>query len=139
MALKNGAVSITKYRPDPRTDLSRGQLPRSEPAKARNNDAAVGPITHASGYQDGRGRLQGRAQRPAAWRAHDRALASLRASPGARADPPGNAPAVVRTPHNPALWQLANRLVGSLHGCLKTRTPGDEATAWRIASTRLGA
>ena len=32
--------------------------------------------------------------------------------------------------HDPALRQLANRLVGILHGCLKTRTLYDEATAW---------
>jgi hypothetical protein len=30
----------------------------------------------------------------------------------------------------PALRQLSNRLVGILHGCLKTRTHYDEATAW---------
>jgi hypothetical protein len=32
--------------------------------------------------------------------------------------------------HSAALRQLANRLVGILHGCLKTRTVYDEATAW---------
>ncbi|MGW3572456.1 IS110 family transposase, partial [Streptomyces sp. NPDC000941] len=32
--------------------------------------------------------------------------------------------------YNPALRQLGNRLVGILHGCLKTRTTYDEATAW---------
>ncbi|SDZ02349.1 hypothetical protein SAMN05216215_10431, partial [Saccharopolyspora shandongensis] len=32
--------------------------------------------------------------------------------------------------HNAALRQLANRLVGILHGCLKTGTPYDETTAW---------
>ncbi|MGA6160306.1 hypothetical protein ACPEIC_44090 [Stenotrophomonas sp. NPDC087984] len=32
--------------------------------------------------------------------------------------------------HNAALRQLANRLVGILHGCLKTGTRYDEATAW---------
>jgi hypothetical protein len=32
--------------------------------------------------------------------------------------------------HNPALHQLANRLTGILHGCLKTRTLYDEAIAW---------
>jgi hypothetical protein len=31
--------------------------------------------------------------------------------------------------YNPALPQLANRLVGILHGCLRTRTLYDEATA----------
>jgi len=32
--------------------------------------------------------------------------------------------------YNAALRQLANRLAGILHGCLKTHTPYDEATAW---------
>jgi hypothetical protein len=32
--------------------------------------------------------------------------------------------------HNAALRQLANRLVGILHGCLKTGTHYDETTAW---------
>ena len=32
--------------------------------------------------------------------------------------------------HHAALRQLANRLVGILHGCLKTHTCYDEATAW---------
>ncbi len=32
--------------------------------------------------------------------------------------------------YNPALRQLGNRLVGILHGCLKTRAHYDEATAW---------
>jgi len=32
--------------------------------------------------------------------------------------------------HQAALRQLANRLVGILHGCLRARTLYDEATAW---------
>ena len=32
--------------------------------------------------------------------------------------------------HEAALRQLASLLVGILHGCLKTRTRYDEATAW---------
>ena len=36
--------------------------------------------------------------------------------------------------HNAALRQLANRLVGILHGCLKTNTTYDEATAWPASS-----
>ncbi|MGH3273206.1 MAG: hypothetical protein ACRDNZ_02640 [Streptosporangiaceae bacterium] len=32
--------------------------------------------------------------------------------------------------HNGALRRLANRLVGILHGCLKTRALYDEPTAW---------
>jgi hypothetical protein len=33
--------------------------------------------------------------------------------------------------HHAALRQLANRLVGILHGCLKTATKYDEDTAWQ--------
>ena len=32
--------------------------------------------------------------------------------------------------HQAALRQLGNRLVGILHGCLKTNTAYNEATAW---------
>jgi hypothetical protein len=32
--------------------------------------------------------------------------------------------------HRAALRQLGNRLVGILHGCLKTNTVYDETTAW---------
>jgi hypothetical protein len=32
--------------------------------------------------------------------------------------------------HEPALRQLANRLVGILHGCLKTPPTTDGAIAW---------
>jgi transposase len=32
--------------------------------------------------------------------------------------------------HNAALRQVGNRLVGILHGCLKTKTPYDQTTAW---------
>lgn len=38
--------------------------------------------------------------------------------------------------HNPALRKPANRLVGILHGCLKTGTPYDEATAWSHRAER---
>lgn len=34
------------------------------------------------------------------------------------------------TGHQTALRLLGNRLVGILHGCLKTRTAYDETTAW---------
>ena len=57
-----------------------------------------------------------------------RPFAALTASPGARAFYDE-----LRTrgiEHNDALRRLANRLVGILHGCLKTRTVYDEATAW---------
>ena len=39
-------------------------------------------------------------------------------------------PAALSTLHNQALRALANRLVGYLHGCLRTRSRYDEATAW---------
>ena len=56
------------------------------------------------------------------------ALSALSASPGARAL--YDAERARGAEHNAALRKLANRLVGILHGCLKTRTLYDEATAW---------
>ena len=56
------------------------------------------------------------------------AFASLNASPGARAF--YDQQRAKGLEHNDALRRLANRLVGILHGCLKTRTLYDEATAW---------
>jgi hypothetical protein len=56
------------------------------------------------------------------------AFNALGASPGARAL--YDAERASGTEHNPALRKPANRLVGILHGCLKTRTLYDEATAW---------
>jgi hypothetical protein len=65
------------------------------------------------------------------------AFSSLQASPGARAyydKQRGRG-----LDHNPALRQLANRLVGILHGCLKTRTTYDEATAWPHRTEQVAA
>jgi hypothetical protein len=56
------------------------------------------------------------------------AFSALQASPGARAY--YDQQRARGADHNPALRQLANRLVGILHGCLKTHTLYDEATAW---------
>jgi poly(3-hydroxybutyrate) depolymerase len=56
------------------------------------------------------------------------AFAALTASPGARAYYDRQRARGVG--HNPALRQLANLLVGILHGCLKTGTLYDETTAW---------
>ena len=56
------------------------------------------------------------------------AFTALNTSPGARAL--YDAERARGAEHNPALRKLANRLVGILHGCLKTRTVYDEATAW---------
>jgi transposase len=96
-------------------------------AKSRKNYAGTSPITRQSGRQkfvlaryvhndrllDALGR---------------QAFTALTASPAARAycdQLRGRG-----KDHNAALRQLANRLVGILHGCLKTNTPYDELTAW---------
>lgn len=101
-------------------------------AKARKNYAGTSPITRASGTKKvvlaryARNRRLGDALQQ--W-----AFCSLRGSPGARAyykqlrD--------LKIGHQAALRQLANRLVGILHGCLKTHTPYDEATAWAHHTT----
>ncbi|MGV1010729.1 MAG: IS110 family transposase [Dermatophilaceae bacterium] len=96
-------------------------------AKARRNYAGTSPITRQSGKKkvvmaryvhndrllDALGR---------------QAFAALRASPGARAY--YDRIRARGTGHHAALRQLGNRLVGILHGCLKTGTQYDEATAW---------
>ena len=95
--------------------------------KARKNYAATSPITRASGKKK---------VVTARFIRNDRltdalmaqATSALGASPGARAL--YDAERARGTEHNAALRKLANRLVGILHGCLKTRTPYDEATAW---------
>jgi hypothetical protein len=56
------------------------------------------------------------------------AFSALSSSPGARAFYDQQRAAGHQ--HNDALRRLANRLVGILHGCLKTRTPYNEDTAW---------
>jgi hypothetical protein len=59
---------------------------------------------------------------------HQQAFSALRASAGARAY--YDALRARGVGHHAALRQLANRLVGILHGCLRTHTCYDEATAW---------
>ncbi|MEU5547970.1 IS110 family transposase, partial [Streptomyces sioyaensis] len=56
------------------------------------------------------------------------AFSALRGSPGARRY--YDKQRARDAGYNPALRQVGNRLVGILHGCLKTRTLYDEATAW---------
>jgi transposase len=95
--------------------------------KARRNYAATSPITRASGKKK---------VVAARFVRNDRlvdalsaqAFASLNASPGARAF--YDQQRARGHEHNDALRRLANRLVGILHGCLKTGTLYDEATAW---------
>lgn len=59
---------------------------------------------------------------------HQQAFCALRASPGARAY--YDAQRARGSGHHAALRQLSNRLVGILHGCLKSRTLYEEAKAW---------
>jgi transposase len=96
-------------------------------AKARKNYAGTSPITRASGKKK---TVLARFVR------NDRlidalmaqALSALTASPGARAYYDRHR--ARGAGHNAALRQLANRLVGIVHGCLKARTLYNEATAW---------
>jgi transposase len=100
---------------------------RYSSAKARKNYAGTSPITRASGRKT---------VVLARFVHNDRlidalmtqAFSALQPSPGARAY--YDRQRARGAEHNAALRQLANRLVGILHGCLKTRTRYDEATAW---------
>jgi hypothetical protein len=95
--------------------------------KARRNYAATSPITRASGKKKVvAARFIHNSRLVDALNAQ--AFASLRASPGARALYDELRARGIE--HNDALRRLANRLVGILHGCLKTRTLYDETTAW---------
>jgi transposase len=95
--------------------------------KARKNYAATSPITRASGKKKlVAARFIHNDRLVDALRAQ--AFAALNASPGARAFYDTQRAKGIE--HNDALRRLANRLVGILHGCLKTRTLYDEQTAW---------
>jgi hypothetical protein len=96
-------------------------------AKARKNYAATSPITRASGKK----------KVVAARYVHNdrlidtlmfQASKAINVSPGARAY--YDKQRARGAGYNAALRQVANRLVGILHGCLKTGTLYDEATAW---------
>jgi transposase len=96
-------------------------------AKARKSYAGTAPITRASGTRKivlaryARNRRLGDALQQ--W-----AFCSLRGSPGARSYYQQLRDRNIG--HQAALRQVANRLVGILHGCLKTQTRYDEHTAW---------
>ncbi|MFJ8495920.1 IS110 family transposase [Streptomyces sp. NPDC094038] len=96
-------------------------------AKDRKNYAGTSPITRASGKSH---TVQARFVRNnrLADALQTQAFSALRASPGARHYYDKQRAREIG--YNPALRQLGNRLVGILHGCLKTRTHYDEATAW---------
>ncbi|TDE11529.1 IS110 family transposase [Actinomadura sp. 6K520] len=95
--------------------------------KARKNYAGTSPITRASG----------RKRVVAARFVHNdrlvdallvQASIAITKSPGARAY--YQRQRARDAAYNTALRQVANRLVGILHGCLKTGTLYDETTAW---------
>ena len=96
-------------------------------ARARKNYAGTSPITRQSGK---------RKTVLARYVHNDRlvdalgmqAFAALRASPGARAY--YDQLRARGAGHRAALRQLGNRLVGILHGCLKTGTSYNETKAW---------
>ena len=105
-------------------------------AKARKNYAGTSPITRASGKK----------KVVAARFVHNdrlidalmtQAFASLRNSPGARTY--YDQQRARGATYNAALRQLANRLVGILHGCLKTSKLYNEATAWSHHLTEVTA
>ncbi|SQD96132.1 transposase (fragment) [Parafrankia sp. Ea1.12] len=96
-------------------------------AKSRKNYAGTSPITRASGKKTVVMARYARNDRLAD-ALHQQAFCALRASPGARAY--YDAIRARGTGHHAALRQLGNRLVGILHGYLKTNTPYNEATAW---------
>ena len=100
---------------------------RYRDAKARKNYAGTSPITRASGRRHLVLARYARNRRLAD-AVHQWAFCALSASPGARAYYDELRDRNVG--HHAALRQLGNRLVGVLHGCLKTRTRYDETTAW---------
>jgi transposase len=102
-------------------------------ARARKNYAGTSPITRASGTKKAvlaryvrNLRLADALQQ---W-----AFCSLRGSPGARHY--YDTLRARNIGYRAALRQLANRLVGILHGCLKTRTQYNEHTAWAHLHTQ---
>jgi hypothetical protein len=113
-----GARVLAEFGDDPRRYAS---------ARARKNYAATSPITRQSGKK--RTVMARYVHNDRLRDALDaQAFAALKASPGARAYYDDLRARGIG--HRPALRQLANRLVGILHGCLKTRTPYDETVAW---------
>jgi transposase len=96
-------------------------------AKARKNYAGTSPVTRASGKKKA---VLARFVRNTrlADALHQQAFCALTASPGARAY--YDELRARGQGHHAALRQLSNRLVGILHGRLKTGTLYNEQTAW---------
>ena len=96
-------------------------------AKSRRNYAGTSPLTRASGRRravTARFVRNRRLYDPV----HMWAFCSLRASPGCRAY--YRRRRAIGDGHHQALRALGNRLVGYLHGGLRSRRLYDEATAW---------
>jgi hypothetical protein len=109
---------------------------RYRDGKARKNYAATSPVTRASGKKKvvtarfvRNSRLVGAL--------NSQAMSALTGSPGARAFYDELRARGIE--HNDALRRIANRLVGILHGCLKTRTLCNEETAWPHKENTLAA
>ena len=100
---------------------------RFHDARGRKNYSGQSPITRASGKKTiVLARYATNRRLSAAL--HAQAFSALSGSPGAREY--YDALRARNIGHHAALRQLANRLVGILHGCLKTGTNYNEATAW---------
>ena len=114
----NGARVLAEFGDDPGRYAS---------AKARKNYAGTSPITRQSGKTK---TVHGRYiyNRRLIDALHSQAMTAARDDPGAAAYYQRLRDRSV--PHNTALHQTANRLVGIIHGCLKTRTTYNPATAW---------
>jgi transposase len=100
-------------------------------ARARKNYAGTSPITRQSGKKKTVHARHVHNDRLLDALSHQ-AQSALNTSPGARAYYDQQRDRGVE--HSAALRQLANRLVGILHGCLKTRTNYSEDTAWPSAT-----
>ena len=95
--------------------------------KSRRNYAGTSPLTIASGNK--RAVLARYVRNRRLYDAIDQwAFCSLQTSPGCRQFYDQHR--AVGDLHHQALRALANRLVGYLHGCLRTRTHYNEHTAW---------
>jgi transposase len=100
---------------------------RYDDVKSRRNYAGTSPLTIASGKK--RAVLARHVRNRRLYDACDQwAFCSLQASPGAREF--YDTRRAAGDLHHQALRALANRLIGYLHGCLRTRQPYNEHTAW---------
>ena len=112
---------------------------RYDNAKSRRNYAGTSPLTIASGKKHAV--LARHVRNRRLYDAIDQwAFCAITASPGCREFYDQHRAA--GDLHHQALRALGNRLVGYLHGCLRTRTHYDEHTAWahrQPAQTQIAA